>query len=87
MNSFKSGLNSVKPMEEGRLKVRLTIPEKQALIEAGKLATPEFKISVLLPENPFALQNDLISTEKETLKLLMHAIERRIQEITQTARQ
>lgn len=87
MNSFKSGLISVKPKEEGRLKIRLSIPEKAGSSEAQLLPTPEFKVSVLLPENRFALQNDLINTEKETLKLLMHAIERRIQEITHTARQ
>lgn len=85
MSSFKSGLNSVKLTEEGQLKLHLTIPEKLASMEAGKLATPEFKVSVLLPENRSALKSDFIHTEREALKLLMSAVERRIQEITQTA--
>ncbi|MBS1068826.1 hypothetical protein [Gluconobacter cerinus] len=86
MSKFKSGLNSMKATEDGRLKVRFTIPEKAGSLEARTISTPEFNVSVVLPEKPFALQNDFITTELEALKLLMNAAERRIQEITYSAR-
>ncbi|GAN94057.1 hypothetical protein Gbth_044_014 [Gluconobacter thailandicus F149-1 = NBRC 100600] len=82
MSDFKSGVLSIKPTESDELKIRLSIPEKHASAEAGRVSTPEFKISVVLPKGRFSLDENFFTTEKETLKLLGEAIRRRITEIT-----
>ena len=82
MNDFKSGVLSLKPTDKEGIKLRLVIPRREAALEAGKVSTPEFKISVVLPENQYDFTRNFFETEKDTLEILKAAVDRRIKEVT-----